>query len=127
MDERQNRVLNLEPISSSFLVEDILRRGATSVFESPMENPSEKIKNENEIDVHTGMGYDALTASSGNQGFTGLSCMVAEAEIKGAREFAKGIYLLIRSKIVRCDGCEGVFSKTKFPIQETHSTIVKAF
>ena len=94
MDERQNRVLNLEPISSSFLVEDILRRGATSVFESPMENPSEKIKNEDEIDVHTAMGYDALTASSGNQEFTGLSCMVAEAEIKGAREFAKGIKLL---------------------------------
>ena len=90
MDQRQNRVVNLEPVTSSFLVEDILRRSGSSSFESPMESPSDRAKIENNTELRPAIGYQALSGSGSSQEFTGLSCMVAEAEIKGARGFAQG-------------------------------------
>ena len=89
MDE--NRDLNLEPISSSFLVEHILRRSESKAFEGEMEDTHDK---RDGSELQTTMDYETLTGSSTNDEFTGLSCMVAEAEIKGARQFVKGILLL---------------------------------
>ena len=95
MDQRKNRELNLEPISSSFLVEHILRRSDTSPFENQMENPQDHIKSQGDLNVHAGMDYNTLAGAGTSEEFSGLSCMVAEAEIKGAREFAKGTYHFI--------------------------------
>eukprot|EP00794_Sanderia_malayensis_P005314 gene5314-5983_t len=99
MDERHNnsnnRVVNLDSVvNSTFSVKDILRRtsaATTSSFQGPMESPSHRIKPDNNIDVNSEISYQALSRSGSSPEFTGLSCMVAEAEIKGAREFAKAV------------------------------------
>ncbi len=83
-------MVKIESVASSFLVEDILRRSRSSSFESPMESPSERIKSDNDLGVPGEINYTPLSGSGSTQEFTGLSCMVAEAEIKGARDFAKG-------------------------------------
>ena len=90
MDEKGNRGLNIDPISSSFLVEHILKQNATKAFEVQMESSEESVKSER-TNIHSTMDYESLTGSGTSDEFTGLSCMVAEAEIKGARQFVKGI------------------------------------
>ena len=91
MDERGNRDLNLEPISSSFLVEHILKQSASKSFEAEMEGTQDPVKGgENTTELQATIDYDSLAGSGTNDDFTGFSCMVAEAEIKGTRHF-KGI------------------------------------
>lgn len=87
MDERVNSDLSLDPVSSSFLVEHILRRSESKPYE--MENAEETVKAEGG-GIQVGIDYDSLAGSTTSDEFTGLSCMVAEAEIKGARQFGKG-------------------------------------
>ena len=115
MDERGSRDLNLEPISSSFLVEHILKQSESKSFEAQMENTEVSVKGENAT-----MDYESLTGSGENEDFTGLSCMVAEAEIKGARQFVKGMPVsycvsfqlkVVSSAILSSYCCAGIMCK----------------
>ncbi|XP_065071386.1 homeobox protein XENK-2-like isoform X2 [Rhopilema esculentum] len=123
MDQRKNRELNLEPISSSFLVEHILRRSDTSPYENQMENPQDHIKSQGDLNVHASMDYNTLAGTGSSEEFSGLSCMVAEAEIKGAREFAKvEETFAIQSEDTKYDIKEAQRTCTAAPVSGTATT-----
>lgn len=95
MDERDNSDLGLDPVSSSFLVDHILRRSESKSLESGMEAAVQDTVKAEGGDMQNAIDYDTLTGSGTSDEFAGLSCMVAEAEIKGARQFPKGIPSLL--------------------------------
>ena len=90
MEQIDSSAVNLEPVTSSFLVEDILRRSGSSVLENSMESTSPRTNTQNNFEVKDLVGYDTVDVGSGaSQEFSGLSCMVAEAERKGTRAYSK--------------------------------------